>query len=194
MTRKQNKIPNKVNILLTKVTYLITLLFLLQGCSPFPSTSPQLQFATAIQSLDPVNDKQTPIKTEIALAITGFKLSDNTDLGPSFSKLYLASLTNGSHQSTDYLSIADVMHGKNSNEMVIRLDQNALDNLETIDICLVSGQLDDNKLLHIKNKWKCKSFDLNELLQIENNEHDFALEDQSAKTPHVALSLNQHTE
>ena len=186
------KFLHKINTPLITAFYLISAL-LLQGCTPFPSNSPHLQLIPPAPLLDQTSGTQQSdsTKTELAIAITGFKLDNNTDLGPALSKLYLAGLTEYSYQSTAYISIEDTIHGRTDNEMVIPLDQTIIDTVEQIDICLVSGELDNNKVLQIKNKWKCKSFALNELLQLEKTEQDFTLTDKSARTPDIALSLNQ---
>ena len=167
-------------------------LFLFPSCTFLPSTAPDLQFITTDKILDQVKQKHTNTNTHFSVVIKEFQIDDNTDLGIALSDLYLAILTENSQQSINYLSIKDAIHGKNSNEIFIQLDQNNFDNLEKIDICLVKGIVNSNHSLFIENKWKCKSLALNALSQAKQNIPDFTLEDQSANTPYITLSLIHH--
>ena len=86
----------------------------LVNCSPISLTNPHAQ------SIDPAllpegSDKETMYqkpakKTDLELAITDLILNDNTDLGRSFSDLYLASFPKNSSLSTAYLSLEDFMY------------------------------------------------------------------------------------
>ncbi|MDE0119903.1 MAG: hypothetical protein OXM55_07855 [Bdellovibrionales bacterium] len=188
----------KIKILFKNLTISAISLLLLQGCAFIPSPSPQLQLLSKDQISDQSHQKHISTNTALSLVIKEFQIDDNTNLGIALSELYLAILTENSQQFINYISIKDAIHGKNSNEIVIPLDQNhatKANSLEKIDICLVKGSLNNNNnALHIENKWKCKSFTLSALLQPEHNIPDFALEDKSAKTPHVTLSLMSYTE
>lgn len=168
-------------------------IFCLVNCSPISLVNSHLQ------SIDPkllheenLNNDNTNsksiIEAKLVLAITDLILTDDTDLGPSFSDLYLVSSPTNIAQATNYLSIEEFMYDHNKNRFYIPLKTNTSNPI--IDICLVSGSVDVDNTLHIQNTKKCKSFPTSDLLKITNKGYNFALKNKSEKTPEVKLILH----
>ena len=170
------------------IVFYIFIVFFQLSCS-LPTSLPHLEALDTALLSNQINTQQT---TEITLVliITDLNLDDNTDLGPSFSELYLANVSKNSSQN--YISIEDSMYGSNNNQLLITLNPEIIDSSDKIDICLVSGRPGVNQSFHIKNKWKCKSFLVSELFQMKREGYDFTLENKSVKIPTLNLRLHPH--
>ena len=172
---------------------ILIFIFCLVNCSPIALVSSNLQSIdptlTQKEDFNNINTNLTStIKKELVLAITDLILTDDTDLGRSFSELYLTSASGNTAQSTSYLSLEEFMYNHNKNHLYIPLKASTSD--PTVDICLVSGHIDINNILQIQSSKKCKSFPTVDLLTITNRGYDFALENRSEKTPEVKLILH----
>ena len=170
---------------------LLIFIFCLVNCSPISLVNPHLQ------SIDPNllheenfnNDNKNPkpiTETKLVLAITDLILTDDTDLGSSFSDLYLVSSPENITESTNYLSIEEFMYDHSKNHFYIPWKANTSD--PSINICLVSGHIMNNTL-KIQSSKKCKSFTTSDLSDLTNRGYDFTLENRSDKTPEVKLII-----
>ena len=149
-----------------------------------------------MQSVDPAllrdefNTYPKSTSITLALTITTLNLDESTDLGPTFSTLYLGQFRKDKIHS--YFSIKEFMYGGNYDRLLITLDKEVLDDSSKIDICLISGLPQLNNSIRVKNKWGCKSFRVSELLEMKEKGYEFTLEGTSAKTPKLDLLIHPY--
>ena len=170
---------------------LFTFIFFFVSCSPTYLVKNHLQSIDPALILEDKNreeDLKPKREKKFVLAITDLLLTDDTNLGRSFSELYLTSISKNTAQSTNYLSLEEFMYNNNRNRFLIPLQIDTID--LTFDICLVLGHIGINKVLHIKKNQKCKKFSTTDLLTIKNRGYNFTLENKSEKTPKVTLILH----